>query len=141
MSIWRTWLKTLLPWSETTSASQSSPSSSGSAHPASTPPSVSEFNTSSNSGSSSQALLQVEYVRLLPVKQWVQQTISPYAWDRAVIRSLSRARAMGFPLASLLNPAPQNVVPFSILQAILSSLREMYGIELPQDVLTKATLQ
>ncbi|MCS7162791.1 MAG: hypothetical protein NZ958_05640 [Bacteroidia bacterium] len=137
MSIWRSWLKTLLPWRETASASQPS-NPSESIHPASASPLVSGLNTSSKPNGSSQILLQLEYVRLLPIKEWVQQTVSPYAWDRVVIRSLSRVRAMGLSLGSLLNPLPHAVVPSSILQVILASLREMYGIELPQDVLYKA---
>lgn len=68
-------------------------------------------------------------IPLLPIKQWTLQHISPYAWDRAMIRTITLLQKEKIALPEVLHPSPQTRVPASVAKAILLALRDMYGIE------------
>lgn len=68
-------------------------------------------------------------IPLLPIKQWTIQNISPYAWDRAMIRTITLLQKEKIALPEVLQPSPQTRVPASVAKAILLALKDMYGIE------------
>jgi len=61
--------------------------------------------------------------------------ISPYAWDRAVIRILPLLREERIPLPEVLSPTPTTYLPPKLAQNLLLALQEMYGIVPPAVVL------
>ncbi|GIV25508.1 MAG: hypothetical protein KatS3mg026_1200 [Bacteroidia bacterium] len=124
MATWRTWLKSLLPWTEKEENPSPAPASDttpaqgpAAAPPAPTIPFLSEP------------------IRLAPLKEWTQRFISPYAWDRAVIRVLPLLREERIPLPEVLNPTPTTHLPPKLIQNLLLALQEMYGTVPPVAVL------
>lgn len=115
MSTWRKWLRTFLPWA----SNEESKEVQG---PAPTP---------------SQPQLQTHLLDpqahyfLLPFKQWVLTHISPYAWDRAVIRSLAALQAQNISLYELLAPQSNTTTNGASIEILAKSIEEMYGIRIP----------
>jgi len=68
-------------------------------------------------------------IPLLPIKQWTIQNISPYAWDRAMIRTITLLQKEKIALPEVLQPSPQTRVPAPVAKAILLALKDMYGTE------------
>ncbi|MCX8112384.1 MAG: hypothetical protein N3E49_04200 [Bacteroidia bacterium] len=78
---------------------------------------------------------------LLPIKTWTSRHISPYAWDRAIIRSLPALQRIQAHLPSLLAPRSDTQVPGKAIEVILNSLKDMYGISInPEEVLQRTVL-
>ncbi|MCX7607088.1 MAG: hypothetical protein N2170_07490 [Bacteroidia bacterium] len=115
MPAWRNWLQTLLKREKQVPT-----------FPRPTP---------SKSFSSSPSLTDSVY--LLPIKDWVIQHISPFAWDRAVIRLLFIHKDTKLPLPELLKPSPSTRVPLSLYESISDILQEMYGIQLPVNLVAE----
>lgn len=121
MSTWRNWLRSLISRSDSDkeTAQASVPPSKD------TPASANILEqTTVDDGISPQ-----EFYPLAPIKRWVGMHISPYAWDRAVIRSLSSLQQTGIPLPLILAPKPDTKVSGAALRILLNSLHEMYGMK------------
>lgn len=117
MSTWRNWLRTLLPWTAREEKSSLSP----------LPAQAALKPTPQPDRLSQEELDPAGLYPILPVKQWAISRISPYAWDRAILRSLPTLQKSGIPLSSLLAPQPDTRIPGRALQQILHALEETYG--------------
>lgn len=120
MSTWRNWLRTLLPSIGKTDAQtpMTAPAEDkGTSAGIPTP-------TTEEDGISPQ-----EYYPLAPLKRWTGIHISPYAWDRAVIRSLSSLQRAGTPLPLILAPKPDTKISGATLRLLANALHEMYGVK------------
>ncbi|MCS6790539.1 MAG: hypothetical protein NZ580_06130 [Bacteroidia bacterium] len=111
MPAWRNWLKSLFKDFQEE-------------EPSHTPPSPSSELPSDTS------------VPLSTLKEWVTQRISPFAWDRAIIRLLSTQQNLKLPLAEMLKPSPSTQVPSYLLIELSRIIQEMYGIQIPQNLIT-----
>ncbi|RMF47211.1 MAG: hypothetical protein D6750_09325 [Bacteroidetes bacterium] len=121
MATWRNWLKSLLPWTE--KPASESPTPQAAAPPAGGP-------------APSLAIPPItEPIRLLPLREWTVRFISPYAWDRAIIRLLPLLREERIPLPEVLNPTPTTTLPPTLAKNLLLALQEMYGTIPPVAVL------
>ncbi|MEN3040632.1 MAG: hypothetical protein ABDH66_03715 [Bacteroidia bacterium] len=118
MSTWRSWIRTLLSpiKSKETTQTESSKSSIDTEKPTAPPTSSEELDPS-------------KLYPILPLKEWIIRNISPYAWDRTVIRSLPELSRMGIATTMVLAPKPDTELPLPVLQVLLSSLESMYGVK------------
>ncbi|MDW8058347.1 MAG: hypothetical protein RMJ57_08725 [Bacteroidia bacterium] len=123
MSTWRNWLRTFLPWTAREEKSSLYPLPTQAAPEP--PPQPTK--------SLQRELNPENLYPILPVKQWALSRISPYAWDRAILRSLPTLQRSGIPLSSLLAPQPDTRIPGSALQQILHALEETYGTSISLD--------
>lgn len=72
-------------------------------------------------------------VPVMPLREWVIRHISPFAWDRAIIRLLSTHHNLTLSLSELLKPQPSTQVPAHLYTALSHIIHEMYGIQVPQN--------
>ncbi|MCS7188189.1 MAG: hypothetical protein RMJ66_06660 [Bacteroidia bacterium] len=114
MAIWKNWLRTFLPWGKASGGG-----------------STVLVEKSDGEGRHFVSSIDSDEYVLAPIKQWVISTLSPYAWDRVVIRSIRFIRDINIPLTSLLSPHPDTKVPREVVHRLSAILREMYGRELP----------
>lgn len=124
MSTWRNWLRTLMPW---TAGERR-----GSSKPSETPSGTSTDPSDGFARSPLTATADIIPDRLyplLPLKHWATTHVSPYAWDRAVIRSLPFLQRTGIPLQQVLAPRPDTQIPGRAIHTLASALSEMYGIQ------------
>lgn len=120
MSTWRNWLRTLLSKSD-----KGEPEASAPAPDRAIPvPSPAPTSSTGDDGIAPQELYP-----LAPLKHWAGVHISPYAWDRAVIRSLSSLQQSGIPLPHILAPKPDTKVSGATLRILINTLHEMYGMK------------
>ncbi len=75
---------------------------------------------------------------LQPLKTWISQNVSFYAWDRVIVRCISTLRREGISLAEAMNPTPVSRASRESLQAILQTLYELYHITIPPALLRQA---
>ncbi|MCS7297568.1 MAG: hypothetical protein RMK19_04775 [Bacteroidia bacterium] len=117
MAAWRNWLRTLL---------KGGGEKLDSSHSFSSP--------SSPSSSSIPSLSSTSYVPLLPLREWVIQHTSPFAWDRAIIRLLSVQRDPKLSLFELLKPSASTQISEDLYDSLSRIIREMYGFQVPQNL-------
>lgn len=127
MSTWRNWLRSLLPWTDKGVEEKPTLQSA-----LSTESSVQSF---PQKDEIKLPFGESRYVYAAPLKSWVVQQVSSYAWDRAVIRTLPLLQSRQLPIREMLSPSPLFQVPPEVVRTLLSALREMYGVEVPYQVL------
>ncbi|MCX7651512.1 MAG: hypothetical protein N2200_01400 [Bacteroidia bacterium] len=118
MGTWREWLKTFLSKGKTQTDNRSD--STNPPEVQSSPPKESAVQTETSDAH--------QTYPVLPLKEWIIRQVSPYAWDRTVIRSLPALGRMGISPTNIIAPKPDTQLSASTLQVILTSLEEMYGI-------------
>lgn len=109
MAAWRNWLKTLLKGNH----EEPSPS----LPPPDSPPPPTDTS-----------------VPVAPIKEWLIHQISPFAWDRVIIRLLSTRQDIKLSLSELLKPTPSTQIPSHLYAALSQIIQEMYGIRIPQNL-------
>ncbi|MDW8295507.1 MAG: hypothetical protein RMJ97_01365 [Raineya sp.] len=71
----------------------------------------------------------------LKIKEWCDSNITPMAWQRIVMKNLDLFKAKGWGLTEANSPNASMVLDSAMVEAIKSSIREMYQMELPDGVL------
>lgn len=69
------------------------------------------------------------------IKNWCDETITPMAWQRVVVKNLDVFKSKGWGLAELSNPDDTIVLDASIVETVKATIKELYQMEVPESVL------
>lgn len=139
MATWRNWLRTLLPWTkEEQAATAPAPAAASTPIQSNSSPAAAPVPLPPPSQPTIDLTQLPASFPLQPLKTWISQNVSFYAWDRVVLRCLPTLRREGISLAEAMNPNPVSRVSRESLQAILQTLYELYQITIPPILLQQA---
>lgn len=68
-------------------------------------------------------------------KNWCTQNISPQAWSRIVLKSITVIRAAGFDLGDVDNPNENFELDENIMNALNQALDDLYQMKIESEVL------
>ena len=64
------------------------------------------------------------------IKEWSNQEISPFAWQRIIVKALPQLREEGLEFSDLMNPT-NLVLSGKAFKVVASVVEELYQVELP----------